>query len=73
MLAPIPAPTPSPPAPTPQVAVLMRLLADFVATDCEELCANGVRLLVSNVLCSAGAATQQRSASFSRVGMGAHT
>ena len=25
----------------------MRLLADFLATDCEELCANGVRLLVS--------------------------
>jgi len=35
-------------APRPlQVAVLMRLLSDFVATDCEELCANGVRLLVS--------------------------
>lgn len=30
-----------------QVAVLMRLLADFVATGCEELCANGVRLLVT--------------------------
>jgi hypothetical protein len=33
--------------PAAEVAALMHLLAEFVAADCEELVANGVRLLVT--------------------------